>query len=233
MADPLTPQALSTIPANTFPFESLATPASHRSYSTHDDPGYESTATSITSAFDDDYGSEMEWTPTKETFSPRFPVARHLQSVDDNPSAGSNPFRSTLPAAPEHPMHRISKPPVQPTFIRASEEKRDNFWNQMMHPVNQNTISSGSAALNPALAGAEMRMGAGKLRLPQADTGLETLFNSVFSLSDEPREVSGTLGTDVQSNARHPGTEAPWIGVTFWILAVVLPCGAAVAWMLA
>lgn len=230
METPVKPRALSTVPEGQFPIGALASPASRYSYSSHDDAGYESTATTVTSLFDDDYGSEMEWTPTKIPLSPH--QYSQPPAQESHATFGANPFRTTLPAAPEHPAHKARKPPMR-TFIRASSENRENFFQSMMNhkrPSSSNEDGPGAGAPGTATAGNEIQMQAGKLQIQQQETGLETLFNSVFSLDDEPREVRSAAFT---ASTTRPGTEAPWVGVAFWLTALALPCGAATYWMMA
>jgi len=73
--------------------------------------------------------------------------------------------------------------------------------------------------------GLEMDMAAPKLRMGQQDTGLEGLFNSVFSLSDEPNEVrNGQANGQTGANGNKT-----WFGVAFWTLVIAAFCSVGVS----
>jgi hypothetical protein len=97
-----------------------------------------------------------------------------------------------------------------------------------------------------------MRLAAPRLNLRSQETGLESMFNSVFSLSDEPAEMlghgggggggegdggstgdvvdPGSLGArDVSGKASAEG----WVGAGLWTLVVAVLFGLVVAWFMA
>jgi hypothetical protein len=70
-------------------------------------------------------------------------------------------------------------------------------------------------------------MAAPKLNLTQEDTGLESLFSSIFSLSDEPKEV--VEGIVERGRVEQKG----WFGAAFWTLIIAMACSVGVScWMM-
>jgi hypothetical protein len=172
----------------------------------------------------DDY-SEMDWTPTQPAFTPRQPVQSKVV-VESYTPAGS-PFKHTLPPAPEHPAHKARKPPTQPTFHRAPEEKRNEFKENIRNQGKPSVLDSWGLPAEPTAAH-EMDMGVPKLKLTQQETGLESLFNNVFSLQDDPREVQ----MDTTGTAGQPSGKARWVGATVWSLFIAVPLSVGAAWLL-
>jgi hypothetical protein len=172
-----------------------------------------------------DDSSEMDWTPTQPAFTPRQPVKNNLP-IESYTPVGS-PFKHTLPPAPEHPAAKARKPPVQPTFRRAPEEKRSEFQDSLNNRGKPSVFDSWGLPAEPNPPH-EMDMGKPRLKLAQQETGLENLFNSVFSLQDDPQEVQLEA-----SQARNtPRGKGSWINATVLSLAVALPLAAGAAWLL-
>ncbi|KAI9693409.1 MAG: hypothetical protein M1820_009285 [Bogoriella megaspora] len=148
----------------------------------------------------DSDGSAMEWTPTQPTFQPRHPIPTHSisSSTTSTPAAPpyQSPFYGTLPATPRPPAYRIYHPLQSQTQPRTE-------------PRNYFAERAASASSNDSLAAAQfggredamerrrrekpelvLKESKWFLESDHADTGLEGVFETVFSLSDEPREVS-------------------------------------------
>jgi hypothetical protein len=212
-----------------FPISALVTPNLYRSTTIPDSSitsSRRSSATSMVtttpgvSLFDRDFDepvSEMDWTPTAPTsnFTPRKHIQPAISSITPQPS----PFRGSLPAAPVHPYHQAAKPAPKATFFRAPEEKRVQF--------RKNISGQGNGAFEAERSGGqEMDMAAPKLNLSQQDTGLEGLFSSVFSLSDEPQEVR-----ESRRETTHVGNKG-WLGAAFWTVVIAAICSVGVSfWM--
>jgi hypothetical protein len=167
--------------SSSFPISALS---SNRARSPSPDQGYESssltsttesTVTQINWGFDDDEDMAMEWTPTQtvKTLTPRRPIRDIAPKPFDSPS----PFYGTLPPAPMPPAVKARRP-LQP-FIPASQEKKDDFF-QKMTGENQGRgldfggTKRGDYSLQPPV----MR----DRRAETAETGLEHLFNSAFTI---------------------------------------------------
>jgi len=73
-----------------------------------------------------------------------------------------------------------------------------------------------------------------RLDLMHRDTGLETLFGSVFSLDDEPREVaSGRPSREASSLGWRKERRTSWMGAAFWTVVIAGVCSVAVSfWMM-
>lgn len=136
---------------------------------------------------------------------------QQLQNLLNSSRNEPSPFRGTLPPAPIGPAHKLRNPPNQPTFKKTPLAKQKDFFSRMMGSTaaattantNQNYLDeTASTADSEYLANMspqqlqqhriEMEFAEPKLRLqPQhpVDTGLEAMFDSVFSIRDEPEEV--------------------------------------------
>ena len=156
----------------------------------------------------------MEWTPTQAQFQPRRPVQpftspslqqqQQQQTRAPPPSDYKSPFYGTLPPAPVPPAFRLRKPP-QPSFQRPSEARRNLFQDTVMRRTSDTpTDSEGTGPARREDQRSEMALRPSEwfLESDYVDTGLETAFETVFSLDDTPREVGrgekkkgGVLGT--------------------------------------
>ncbi|KAF2663897.1 hypothetical protein BT63DRAFT_430146 [Microthyrium microscopicum] len=181
-------------------------------------------STSLTSLFDrnrlsdsGDTGSEMDWSPTTPTFTPRQAVQpRHPQEDASTPTRNSfSAFNFDLPPAPVHPAHAAVRPRAQAKFARAPEETRTQFA--------QAFGLGGKGGLLPAESrGREMEMRNPRIQVPEAETGLESLFNNVFSLKDEPA-VQVDTAVPCSAGGRK------WAGAAFWTILIAVPLGLGVA----
>ncbi len=131
----------------------------------------------------------MDWTPTQPSFKP-VPVRNIVEDVAGPPTP--TPFYGRLPAAPQSQAQKLRNPQNQPSFIKASVERQQNFFESMTrrfsprekHPRND----TGPGNERPC----SIEMAPPKF-FPSNDshaaTGLENLFDSSFSLKDEPMEI--------------------------------------------
>ncbi|KAF1810132.1 hypothetical protein P152DRAFT_475970 [Eremomyces bilateralis CBS 781.70] len=111
-----------------------------------------------------------------------------------NPLLGSNPyepspFRGPLPAAPIHPNHKARNPLLRQQFRKTGEQTQEQFLGQLM----SNLGSSKQVSPQGGKKRAEM-----VLQKPQwvmeekpKDTGLESLFDRVFTIGDHPAHAGG------------------------------------------
>jgi hypothetical protein len=152
----------------------------------------------------------MDWQPSQETTVTSFnpPPAVHRSpsppSSQGAANTNANAFWYRVPAAPIAPAARLrAQQPIQPVFHKTTPEKQQNFFNRVTKRSESGTL--GDEDLNEEESQSK-KMGGGRTEVamaqprffPQAtDTGLESLFNSAFSLSEEPPEV-----VSVQSQQR-------------------------------
>ncbi|EOD50092.1 hypothetical protein UCRNP2_3132 [Neofusicoccum parvum UCRNP2] len=133
--------------------------------------------------------------------------AKQLQQLINNSKNEPSPFRGTLPPAPIGPAHKLRNPPNQPTFKKTPLAKQKDFFSKLMGsnaaPTNPNHYETASTAdtewrlnnMSPQQLQKrriEMEFAEPKLRLQPphpVDTGLESMFDTVFSIRDEPEEV--------------------------------------------
>lgn len=140
-----------------------------------------------------------------------------------------SPFRGTLPPAPIGPAHRLRNPPNQRTFRKTPLAKQKDFFSKLMtannaagtntkpHPdEDASTIVDTEyrlANMSPnqlQKRRIEMDFAEPKLHLPPqhpVDTGLEAMFDSVFSIRDEPEEVQRQRAIE-----REQGHKGGWVG---------------------
>jgi len=183
--------------------------------------------TTAPSLFDhrlEDDVSEMDWTPTGPSsgFTPRAHIQQSVLGASSTTTPQASPFRATLPPAPTHPYHKAVKPIPQPTFFRAPEEKRVQFQRSLLGLGQSRELFESDQR-----HGQEIDMAAPKLNLKQEDTGLEGLFSSVFSLSDEPKEV--LEGMAERGRLEQKG----WFGAAFWTLIIAVLCSVGMSfWMM-
>lgn len=182
--------ASSTCGARPFSISDLA-PAPRQQYSTSQQPLYQPP----TPPPDDDDDEVMDWTPSQQSslrpaalYTPSFPTVQQPQQ---------NPFRGHLPADVVSQEHRLRNPPNKPTFRKASETSKQNFFvTPKRNVLGLDNTSDVGTDYEPSLADNLSPLGPRfaepKLHL-QSDqtpvTGLERLLASAFSLSDEPPEV--------------------------------------------
>ena len=182
----------------------------------------------------DDEPDAMDWTPTKATFQP-IPVHSTFQKVQVTSVA--SPFYGRIPAAPQSQAQKLRNPQTQVNFRKTPEEKQQSFFDSMArprspqhHPQNRGSLSFESQSA--------FEMAPPKF-FPRddfaTDTGLATLFDSAFSLNDEPPEIQVVRERQQQHSYRSHlfqgrGTWARILGIfslgaasLLWQMAVTMP----------
>lgn len=154
---------------------------------------------------DNDPDNSMDWTPTRAVTTFRSHSANPIAAPKFQPAQPfRSPFYGTLPQAPISPAHALRNPPHHPVFTKTPLDKQTDFFARMMSSGNLggNTLGGDAAANMPARG--EMEIHPGKLHLNEkpVETGLEAMFDSVFSMQDEPPEVRATQGT--QNGGQQP-----------------------------
>jgi hypothetical protein len=137
-----------------------------------------SAATPLSQAYvaDDDL---MEWEPTTSVTSGFKPTPRGptLQAPQ-----GPSPFYGRLPPAPISQAHRLRNPPNKIAFRSTPDDIQKGYFNERKSAALLASEQRLEEYAEPAPA---------QLVLPQdvADTGLESLFDSTFQLTDQPPEL--------------------------------------------
>lgn len=140
----------------------------------------------------------MDWTPTPTTpyttLTPRRPVPS-LDITTPFLDPARNPFRGTLPPAPEPPAFKARKPPPA-VFKAASSEQKGNFLARVMQRdgASSSAIAGGGGTFGgKAAKRAEVEIKEGRLRIGESagenETGLEGIFSQGFRIGD------GLVGT--------------------------------------
>jgi hypothetical protein len=131
----------------------------------------------------------MDWTPTESTELKQINLRRPVQPTFQSPyrHVGPSPFRGTLPPAPQAPAHKARNPRSMQPFIPASKEKQEMFAKRMVGE-GQDGDFGGAKRGDYTLQQPTMRDREAESR----ETGLESLFNAAFSVSNKPLEVSQT-----------------------------------------
>ncbi|KAF2085945.1 hypothetical protein K490DRAFT_67232 [Saccharata proteae CBS 121410] len=238
-----------------------------------------STYTTTTNASDDDEEA-MDWTPTRpatnlfslESRSSPPPQPR----VQTRSMTAKSPFYGHLPAAPKHAAYRRVNPAqTAPLFRKAPEYKQKDFFGKMMGNQNRDGNTTpvyggededgafGMGGMGAGLGGGTGRKGEISLKPPQmrikeeaGDTGLEGLFNAVFSIRDEPVGVGeegqgrrgdgdenggeggrggvfgGGAGQMGQGSGAGVGVVGQGEGSSWWVAAAVPFAGLGVFWAL-
>jgi hypothetical protein len=133
---------------------------------------------------------EMEWTPSQEEkpFNPTIPPTSTI-GIADTPQTPS-PFYGRLPPPPISPAARLRNPPNRPHLRKIPDDKKEALVNNMRGSSLSDNEDNGSNAKGKkhSIAMANPRF------FPNddytRDTGLESLFDTVFTLGDPP-EVKG------------------------------------------
>lgn len=137
----------------------------------------------------EDEPDAMDWTPSQQSFQP---ASSQTLSREAQLPSGPSPFYGRLPAAPQSQAQRLRNPQNQPSFRKASTERQQNFFNSMTgrHSSNEQQEQNHERPGNEGTDYPEM---APPKFFPRddfrTDTGLESLFDSAFSLRDEPPEI--------------------------------------------
>ena len=140
----------------------------------------------------------MDWSPSQATFaSPKLntSIASQLKQSSPVPRAG---FRGHLPPDVVSPAHRLRNPPNKPTFRKASESTKSNFFNRSSRLDDDGTnLGNGVESRDSAMSKSVFpRFSPAKFQDPtffapgadKSETGLEGLLERAFSLG-EPSEV--------------------------------------------
>ncbi|QDS76279.1 hypothetical protein FKW77_001798 [Venturia effusa] len=172
----------STHTTSTFPISSLGRQHSPESSDSAHDYEFGETDDTLSVA-----STSMDWMPTEPTeikqINPRRPAQPTFQSPYRH--VGPSPFRGTLPPAPQGPAQKALNARRMQPFLPASKEKKEMFARRL----------AGDDQLGD-LGGS--RRGDYTLRQPtmvdreaeSRETGLESLFNAAFSVSNKPPEVA-------------------------------------------
>ncbi|MCJ1395938.1 hypothetical protein MMC18_008824 [Xylographa bjoerkii] len=175
---------------NQFPVHRLASPSS-RTYTSSYQPPTPPPETDV---------DEMDWTPAKSTFKPSNSVKL------SNPSpltVEPSPFHGRLPRLPISPARYLRNPPNQATFRKTSAVQQQRFLGNIMCSVSGQNYDSDETETEterhdnldlkhpaPIVNGFNMdRPSFFAQNDLEADTGLESLINGVFSLADDPPEI--------------------------------------------
>ena len=145
---------------------------------------------------DEDDDEAMDWTPSQQAVLRPATLYRPLSSRSHQPE--QTPFRGHLPADVVSMEHRLRNPPNKPTFRKASEAQKQNFFRTPKKGVHRewDNVSESGTEYEPSITETAtpgtVKFAEPKLLLqPEKtmDTGLEPLLANAFSLEDEPREV--------------------------------------------
>lgn len=149
-----------------------------------------------------DLDNAMDWAPTPQqpSFHPRRPVtdnssfaAQQRVAEYDTHENRPSPFYGALPPRPQPPAHKLRNPYTS-VFQRPAPATKENFFAQVMKKGGSSSLEHADPfAANPS----GHDRGWMELAQPQwqyeeqrpADTGLEAMFDSVFTIRDEPAEV--------------------------------------------
>lgn len=212
---PIPPTASGNPGTRPFSINDLA-PASRQQFPTSYQPPYQPP----TPPPDDDDEEAMDWTPSQP--STLRPATLYQPSSLAVLEPQQNPFRGHLPADIVSQEHRLRNPPNKPTFRKASEvSKKDFFRTPRKDAPDFDGATDASTEYEPSLADtistAGPKFADPKLHL-QSDqtpvTGLERLLASTFSLSDEPSQIQAAQQQEVQ--AHHDGQTFTYSGSAQW-----------------
>jgi len=192
--------ASSTSNAISFSINDLA-PASRQQYPTSYQPIHQPPTPPPD---DNDDDGAMDWTPSQQSTLRPATLYRPLPPAVEQPH--QNPFRGHLPADVVSQEHRLRNPPNKPTFRKASENTKQNFFKTPKRNVRDfDNASDAGTEYEPSLAdnlSPGPRFADAKLRLQSEHTpvtGLERLLANAFSLNDEPPEIRAAQEGHVQA----------------------------------
>lgn len=203
LADPsTTPRQISyesTHTASAFPISSLGRQRSPESTYSNSNYDFDETDDTLSVA-----SSSMDWMPTESTeikqINPRRPTQPAFQSPYRH--VGPSPFRGTLPPAPQGPAQKARNPRSMQPFTPASKEKQEMFAKRLAGE-DQFGEFGGSRRGDYTLQQPTMMDREAESR----ETGLESLFNAAFSVSNKPSEVS-QLQEEEEREGFLPGIES-------------------------
>jgi hypothetical protein len=232
---------------STFPISKLAPPPPSKNPADEDfdlDLGYASassasvvddttTITTLPSQFHPDI---MDWTPTPTTpyttLTPRRPIPSLDTTTTPSLDPARNPFRGTLPPAPEPPAFKARKP-QPPVFKAASEEQKGDFLARVMRRdgTSSSAIADGGGVFGgKAARRAEVEIKEGRLRIREFsgenETGLEGIFSQGFRIGDGLVEAGGggkaVNGESVGGGGKREGGKGFGIWATGAVLAFLI-----------
>ncbi|KAH0536085.1 hypothetical protein FGG08_007012 [Glutinoglossum americanum] len=133
---------------------------------------------------------EMDWTPSQEQqpFNPN-PHSIATLNAADPPQQGPSPFYGRLPAQPISPAARLRNPPNKPHLRKITDNQKETLVSSMRghssSEDNEDTDGNGKKkAKRHTVTFSDPRF------FPEdRSTGLESLFNNVLTVGDEPPEV--------------------------------------------
>ena len=179
---------------------------------------------------EEDYEA-MDWTPSQQATLTQQTTLKPATLYRPLPSATQpSPFHGHLPADVVSMEHRLRNPPNKPTFRKASELTKQNFFKTPKTNSYQDydTVSEATTEYEPSIAEtvtpATTRFADPKLRLQAGhdeDTGLEQRLANTFYLEDEPNEVR-TLRQQQMSLAREASSSRGGVLVQYHRLFVSL-----------
>ena len=144
----------------------------------------------------------MDWTPEGPLKQPLQPNVSHRLQHSPPPNIQPSPFYGRIPPAPVSQAHQLRNPPNQPRFRKASSLQQQNFSNQVK-AKRSNSYDEDDTDYDPptpTTVSSSPRLGMAPPRFfPPSDlkndTGLESIFDSTFTLQDGPPEVRASQGT--------------------------------------
>ncbi|KAI9767518.1 MAG: hypothetical protein M1839_004478 [Geoglossum umbratile] len=146
---------------------------------------------------------EMDWTPSQEAklFNPALSPITTVSIA--NPPQSPSPFYGRLPAQPISPAARLRNPPNRPHLRKIPDDKKEALVNNMRgYSSSDNEDGSDRKGKKHSIAMANPRF------FPNdeysRDTGLESLFDTVFTLGDPP-EVAKAMKNQQARTARQKG----------------------------
>ncbi|MCJ1286994.1 hypothetical protein MMC26_006341 [Xylographa opegraphella] len=156
---------------------------------------------------------EMDWTPAKSTFEPSRP-AKVSKLIP--PAAEPSPFHGRLPLPPMSKARYLRNPPSQATFRKTSAVQQQRFLGSLMSSVSAEIYNSDETEteaedrddldmkrLTPTVNRIKMHRPSFFAQSElEADTGLESLINGVFSLADDPPEIRAEREKQIHEQQR-------------------------------
>ena len=178
----------------------------------------------------------MDWTPSQQSLLR--PATLQQRSSTAVQQHHPSPFRGHLPPDIVSMEHRLRNPPNKPTFRKASETQKQNFFKypRKNEPRDLDYMSDSVTDYEPSIADtysptpAKTIFANPKLRLPidqQSVTGLEPLLAGSFTLNDEPPEIRAMH--EEQARAQAEARQGFHNGFALWhrvpaSLILVLSC---------
>ncbi|KAL8733338.1 MAG: hypothetical protein Q9166_002162 [cf. Caloplaca sp. 2 TL-2023] len=156
--------------------------------------------------------TSMDWTP-QHNFRP----ARAYNTLQPNTVLNEpSPFHGALPPAPVSWAQRLRNP-SQPSFRKASEEKKENIFGKKNKRILSDDASDVSSQFSPKSPGfmseisSPVKFAPPRFFAPadRVETGLESLFEDTFSLSKDTMSRSGSIGQQNIESAVLPLVSGP------------------------